>query len=517
MFSKNRPYKFIYLVLILLTVFTRFYGLNWGSGYHFHPDENNMATSLSQLTLQDLNPRFFAYGQFTLYLGYFSLKLFSITNSFINSVSILRLWSAVFSSISVFVFFLISRKLFEQRLAILASLLYIFYPGLIQLSHFGTTESLLILIFLTNIYLTFNLIEKPKNWSTYFYISLSTGIGLAAKISSLVFLFPIVLGILISLFITKNRAHFIPKLFLISILIPVIFIIFSPYSVIKISDFLSTQIYEAGVATGKNQIFYTHQFIDTPPYLFQLTKVFPYTSGLFMYTLGLAGLVFLIFNYKKTNKINKIYWLIILSSSLIYFSYFGQLFVKWTRFVSPLFFLTPLMSVYLLSKINNSLVYYLIVLICCLPGTYFMKLYFSPDIRVTASDWIVKNIPSNSNILSEGGNVVNIPLLPNNLNVINYDFYNYQPVMLVNYLISSDYIIVPSRRVFKNYDYKYYQALFNGQLGFIEIKRFQPDTDILLNPENAEETWSVFDRPTIRIYKKIRILKKYEYESLLKT
>ena len=66
--------KFLLTVIVFLAIFTRFFGLKWGDGHYFHPDENNMASSLSQLKSQDLNHRFFAYGQFPLYLGFFTLK-----------------------------------------------------------------------------------------------------------------------------------------------------------------------------------------------------------------------------------------------------------------------------------------------------------------------------------------------------------------------------------------------------------------------------------------------------------
>jgi hypothetical protein len=52
-------------------------------------------------------------------------------------------------------------------------------------------------------------------------------------------------------------------------------------------------------------------------------------------------------------------------------------------------------------------------------------------------------------------------------------------------------------------------------LGFSLIKEFTPATDFLLNPENAEETWTVFDRPTIRIYQKTTPLTLSQYQQLL--
>ena len=98
-----------------------------------------------------------------------------------------------------------------------------------------------------------------------------------------------------------------------------------------------------------------------------------------------------------------------------------------------------------------------------------------------------------------------------------YDFYNdnYSPNELAQILTKSNYILVPSRRVFKNYSFPYHQNLFNGELGFSIKKVFQPFPDFLLNSENAEETWTVFDRPTLRLYQKNKPFSADDYEKIL--
>ena len=85
MFSRLR----LLLILILLFL-TRFLFVDWGHGFYFHPDENNMASAVTKLSYHNLNPHFFAYGQFPLYLGFYSLKILGITNTFANSIFILR-------------------------------------------------------------------------------------------------------------------------------------------------------------------------------------------------------------------------------------------------------------------------------------------------------------------------------------------------------------------------------------------------------------------------------------------
>ncbi|MFA6007757.1 MAG: glycosyltransferase family 39 protein [Candidatus Shapirobacteria bacterium] len=485
-------FKVKIILLFSLAIFTRFFCLGWGQGNFFHPDENNMATSLSQLSSQNLNPHFFAYGQFPLYLGFFTLKIFGIANTFINSIFILRFYSAVFSLLSLYFFYKI-----YPRLSFV--LLLIFTPGLIQLSHFGTTESLLILTFVINLYLTKLILKKPSS-KLFLFAALNTGIAIATKISGAIFIFPIFLAAVIS-----QSWLIIPYAFLTSIFS----ILFSPYNFLAWSDFLSSMRYETAVATGSISVFYTTQFSHSLPYIFQITKIFPYVNGWSILLFALLSIPLLKFIKDKR------YYLIIFISCFIYFLYFGQLYVKWTRFMSPLFFVLPLLSAYFISTLKSRFYRLISIVLACLPGIFFMINYFLPDTRLAASQYLLSQLPANSTILSESSNVVNLPVLPNNFNVINYDFYNNYSNYLSSYLLSTNYIIIPSRRVFKNYSLNYYQHLFDGTLGFQEIKKFPPFTDFFLNPENAEETWSVFDRPTIRIYKKVKNLTLDQYENLL--
>lgn len=490
----------VFILIFIAAVFTRFWNLNWGNGYYFHPDENNMATALSQLSPNNFNPHFFAYGQFPLYLGYFSLKVLNLPLDFSYAIFILRFWSAVFSLLSLYIFYLIYPSVIFQ-------LLLIFSPGLIQISHFGTTESLLILVFAFNLYLAKQILLKPNIKKYYLYSGIITGIGLASKISSLIFLAPIFLAILYSLKKYKNIFYPIFYSCLLLLVSCLLFIILSPYNLITYQDFILALNYETQVATGSLKVFYTQQFDQTLPYIFQFIHIFPYVSGLPMFFLALLALILQITKHRL--QITK-YSIIIFISCLIYFLYFGQLYVKWTRFMSPIFFIFPLLTSLFISRMNSKIKFILLI-ISIVPGIMFMNLYLNPDIRVEASTWVDKFIPKDSIVFSESGNVNNIP----RANIF-LDFYNTSYSEIASQINASDYIIVPSRRVFKNNYYpNYYQKLFSGELGFTEVKTFTPNYDLFLNAENAEETWTVFDRPTIRIFKKIKPFTLEQYQNLL--
>jgi len=481
--SSKFPKFLIPCLLVLFTLFTRFYKLDWGNGYFFHPDENNMVSSVLQMNSQNLNPHFFAYGQFPLYLTFLTTPRHDF-----NSIALtLRFWSAIFSCLSVLFFYLVGKNIFKsQTLALIFTLLIIFTPGLIQLSHFGTTESILIFVFITNIYLSLKIFDKFK-LKYLILASLVSGIGLATKISAVFFVLPI----LISLFPK------IKKIIIYLLATTIFFIIFSPFNVLDFSSFLSSIKYEVSIASGQTPIFYTHQFVGTIPYLFQFQKIFPYTNGIPILIFSLFGLFSLPRKSKK--------YLLIVIPSLIFFLYQGQLFVKWTRFMAPIFFIFPFLSVFFLRKIKVNFLKIVLIIIAIFPGIYFLKTYIQSDIRVKASNWINQNIPSNSKVISESGNVINIPVKNLNLNVTNFDFYQFDQDELNALIKTSDYIFVPSRRVFMNnfpQTQDYYSKLFSNQLEFSQIKQFSVSNSLFLNSENAEETWSVFDNPTIRIFQK---------------
>ena len=611
--------KHVSLIIILVIAFLlRFYNLMHDAPYFFNPDERNMASAITRFALPgqlaqipscliteffnvikkaetpgcNLNPHFFAYGQFPLYLSYASDQLTEavkhllsgITNTptvlktdFPQAVLWLRFWSALFSVAAVLIVYIISRLLLNSYFALLASLFTAFSPGLIQSAHFGTTESLLAFFFLAIICLSillYRYLDVKKVVFSFeilavlFYISLALGLSLGSKLTAVTFYFPPLFTLVLS-FLKPGRIKIkkiAPRLifiyssfvFMLLSLSVLIFIISSPYNLVEPRDFKSAVFgYESDVALGKYEAFYTRQFVNTLPIVFQMEKVFPYVLGWPVFILGSIGFLLMnlhlfikvilailskIKNSKfktKSSKINYIW--ILLFGFWIYFLPNVILFAKWTRFMTPVLPFFAIFSVYLLFIISKTLTgnkIYLLFVFCfsffsVASGLAFMSIYKRPDSRVTASEWIYENIPSSSYVLSETANVVDIPLgLPGfkhpeenyNLTVISFDFYHLQerPELynqLLNHLEKADYIFIPSRRIFKNYPRlpvtyktvtKYYQFLFSGALGYEKVAEISSFPSLSLGPwqinfpdEDAEETFTVFDHPVIRIYKKV--------------
>jgi len=521
----------ILLVVILsISSLLRFAGLAWGEGYYFHPDENNIAQALLNLD-QKGNPEFYAYGQLPLLLALFSARIYQLFSfihqqpnlDFGQAVLLLRFWSALGGVASVWLGYLLGKKLISHQAGLTTATIIGFLPGLIQASHFGTTESLLTFFYLAIGYFSISFYQESKT-KDIILAGVFSGLALATKISAAFFsLIP-----LLTLLIARKKLTYWLGL---AIIILAITIIFSPFLVIDFSQTLSTLKYEVAIAQGKIATFYTRQFLETAPFIFQITKIFPFSIGWPVILISLLGLIIPFFQKPFSSKTLPP-WLIILIPALIFFLYQSQLFTKWTRFMTPIIPIFSLLAAQALTK-SPRLIQYIVLIISVLPGIFFFDIaYAQIDVRLQFSSWAKGNFPSESFILSETGNTLGLPLGEHDLEIVNFNFYNleekdYQD-QLCQLLEKADYIVIPNRRIFANHPPKkfpnianYYQKLFLGQLGFSQLKVFSPNgylpTALLYKNEEAwaEETWTVFDHPTIRVYQKSRSYSIKEYQQLI--
>lgn len=532
--SSKKTTKLLLIIVLVLAGVVRFGGLTWGRGYYFHPDENNMAQAVLSLDKTG-QPDFWAYGQLPLFLALFSTRAYNLFSfihqqsqlNFSEAVLFLRFWSALAGIASVLLVFSLAKKLISSRGAVIAAAITAFLPGLIQTSHFGTTESLLTFFYLAVAYFSLKIYQE-KSRRNFLFTGLLLGLALATKISAAAFfLLPLTASALAGKNKKRPMGNLIKNLLVCSLLAIITWLIFSPFLVIRFSQTLTTLKYEVAVAKGEIIPFYTRQFLDTIPVWFQIKKILPFLLGWPTFTISLWGIIKLL----KERK-DQPFWIIILIPSLVFFLYQSQLFVKWTRFIVPI---APIFSLLFARAIYRTpkLIQFIVVLISCLPGIFFFDLvYNQPDIRQQFSYWAKESIPSRSVILSESGNVVNLPINTNH-QVINFDFYQLEEKqnikLLCQHLETADYVLIPSRRVFANHSSSsfpvtanYYQKLFSGQLGFSLIKTFSPTSHYLLanlyyqeSETAAEETWTVFDHPTIRLYQKVRSYSAVDYQKIL--
>ncbi|MDO8570414.1 MAG: phospholipid carrier-dependent glycosyltransferase [Candidatus Daviesbacteria bacterium] len=589
---KNKKVIISLTLIMIVGAVLRFYKLDWGQGLFTHPDEYYIVISANQLSFPNqMNPHFFNYGTFSIYLNYFTQQLLQlvtldqqIASSAYNLSPFLigRFYSALFSTLTIPLIYLISLTFFNKKYSLLAAALVALTPGLIQQAHFLTPESnLIFFIFLS---LTFLLYFVKQKKSLFLILSsASLGLALGVKISSAVLFLPILLGIFLASPSASWRTipKIISRIILSLFIILVTLFIIDPYLFLDFSSFLSSFKYESALAIGTIPVFYTRQFINTVPVLFQFEKIYPYALGPALLVFGIAGFLAMCLSifrqchchpaplsvipgltrdpeynnldscpsvlrpsgskdFRRNDKNTTLVFLFIILNStfLILFLSNAFLFAKWTRFISPTFPFFAIFSAFLLFKISQfkinkyfslilkdhriaSFAYSSFLILTILWTLSYFSIYLKNDVRLQASNWIAQNLTPGTVFLEEG-NMVDIPL-PENFKRLSLNFYDLDENILSQQklkedLEKSDYFIIQSRRIFANHqrlaeDFpvtaNFYNQLFADLLEFTEIKEINsyPQLNLLgwkidFPDEVAEETWSVFDHPVIRIFQK---------------
>ncbi|PJC33945.1 hypothetical protein CO051_00640 [Candidatus Roizmanbacteria bacterium CG_4_9_14_0_2_um_filter_39_13] len=571
------------VLFVVILIYTRFVGIDWGLPYPMHPDERNMVVAILGMTCQEgwslgcLSPNFYAYGQFPLFIGYFmslasSVYAHTMGIDFNTVVISLRALSAVSSVATVFVLIKIATMLSRRSLANIwtAGLLFIFSPVFIQFSHFGTTESLLMFFVILLVYYSIFLIQDNIPLSKYvLFAGLAYGLAVSTKVSSVFFAVIPIIAILV-LLPNKDQKYSMQSLFFSLVKIAafsvVVFVVTSPFNLIDWEPFIHSMNYESEVGIGIYKAFYTRQFEYTIPWIFQFIKTFPYALGIPMVTFATVGFVLL--PWKRE-------YIFLRLSAIALFLPNAYLYAKWSRFYAPVYPIILLIGTMFFVQVVDStlqvwryesqvlgILRILGTLLIILPGVAYLAIYQNPDVRFMASKWIYTNIQSQSHILSETANVVDIPM-PNpyiddqivaqkNLQPVSFDFYEVDfneniEQDLKHEIDTAKYIFVPSRRIYwnhtcfeqisnfkfqiSNFEYTvspyeeerceklqgtypilnaYYDDLFSGKLGFTQVTEIGSyprielfgRTIIEFPDEPAEETWTVFDHPVIRIFER---------------
>lgn len=537
--------KLLLFTLLLAASFFRFYNLNWDEGHFFHPDERNIANAVSGLIFfSQMDPKFYAYGGFLIYLYKGTVDLLSLLFqnpplstdwSYINLIG--RYYSAFFSTMTLIPLFLLTRKLFTEKTAFLTCLLYVFTVSSIQTAHFSITENFLTLSLVTMTYLSLLLYEKPT-FIRYFLIGLLLGITVATKTTGISYT---LLPFITTLLLLTSRRSSLGKGFAglagIGGLAFLVFSLFSPFTFLNMEKFLESMRFENSVVLGTNPVVYTLQFTSTLPYLFQIQNLF-WQLGPVMLA-SLFGIILLLKNLIKSRKAEL---LIFLSFPLIYFMYVGGWHTKFIRYMVPLlpFFLISA-SIFLLWMIKKWRyvgigLTSLCVGITILWALTFFSIYTRPQTRVIASEWIYINVPRGSVLYSEHWDEgLPIPLLmgsPDEYYMNQLTIYEPDNEAKISYYATSlaraDYVTITTRRLYGTLlnlpdkyplTSKYYELLFSGKLGFKKVKEFSSYPSLFgieINDDTSEETFQVYDHPKVMIFRNTKRLSAEEITAVFK-
>jgi hypothetical protein len=400
---------------------------------------------------------------------------------------------------------------------------------------------------------------KTRFWPWLILTGIFWGLSIGTKINQLVFAPGIFLALLLrnlSKPTTNNRQPTTSKTnfkLLTSILnfalctlhsllqfLPLILIALSiwaltnPHILADQNKFLSMLDYEGGLARGQIITFYTRQFINTTPLVFQATRVYPWILSWPVFLLGTIGLLVMLL--KGTKRFVQIlinpksksprsqflvtcYLLLVPVWGLVQLATIGTLYVKWTRYLIPTLPYFVLATTWLLNKLHNNHVktrhpeatiesklqqspknllqspnlhYVLCALVITTQALWtlaFFTIYTRPDPRIAAANWAKQNLDPQAHTLSEVYDMGITTFSPYMQKIKLFNFYElddpgHRPTrqrQLRNILPNTQVIIVNSRRIWKNaLDHpdqfpeaaRFYTQLFDGSLGFTKVADF---------------------------------------------
>ncbi len=552
------------MAIFLLAAFFRFYGLNWDQDQHLHPDERFLTmvtnaiswpadfseyldTQTSPLNPHNRGYNFFVYGTFPLFFTKWVAEF--LNKADYNGLTIVgRQLSALFDLGTVLLVFLIAKAIKTPRgwpnglprgggtrktnisniglldnwiIGLFAAFIYAAMVLPIQLSHFFAVDTYLTFFITLSFYLLIKIINYPlKVLSSKFLVlgsllGISLGLAFASKISAILFLPIIGLGLLIFLIRKKNFRLFFIICCLLSVVCYLTFRLAQPY-VFATGNIFDITLNQKVLDNWKQvQILMkpesgyppSVQWIGTKPLIFPFNNMVIWGLGL---PLGIIALMAISYGLwvmgyglirKKLNSQltthNSQLSLVLLWILLLFF-YQGVQVGPNIRYFHPIYPFLAIISGYFVYQVFNKVQskfkarIFLFFVLCFLffvliyPFS-FISIYTRPHSRVIASQWIYENIPKNSVIASEYWDD-GLPLTLSSEK--RSDLYRYVQLPIYDpdaqekwkkideTLSAVDYIILSSNRLWGSITkteerypigHKYYTLLFDGSLGFEKV------------------------------------------------
>ncbi|MGB3082412.1 MAG: glycosyltransferase family 39 protein, partial [Candidatus Omnitrophota bacterium] len=195
--------KYLLLFILGLSLALNLLGLRWGYPVmNWHPDEK-VKRIVEFLASNSLNPRYFINPSFFLYLLFIPVKILTLIRPMASRADITiicRIVTAIVGTSSVFVTYLIAKKIFGEKSGIYAALFLALAAGNVIYSHYVLPAVLLTTLIMLCLYYIIKYVESGKN--IYFYYSCAIfGLAMSTKYTALI-VFP---SILLGLFFTYKK------------------------------------------------------------------------------------------------------------------------------------------------------------------------------------------------------------------------------------------------------------------------------------------------------------------------
>lgn len=384
--ARRDPTFWALLGVTFIALLLRLYGINWDANNHLHPDEREIVFKAMCLSFpgtprigncdpaytgpgwllspdSPLNPHFFAYGSFPLYVlaavthglawltqltgGHFVPPDGGTWDDFNHFTLVGRTLSAIFDAGSVLLAGVITRRLAGRWAALLAAAFVATIPFEAQVAHFYAVDTVMLFFVMLTLYgcvLLVQAIGAPQRhilaaggqwwaWRFGVLIGLAYALAIATKISALPLAVPIIVSLALCWRRRGTEATLLALMGIVSTAL-VAYTLTSPYTFLDWKTFQQQVTEQTMLSQGKLDYPYVRQFADATNYIYPLRQLLLYDMGLPLGLLGLAGFVWAASKLWRTLNTD---WLILVSWLAVYFGIVGGAYMKFSRYMLPVF------------------------------------------------------------------------------------------------------------------------------------------------------------------------------------
>ena len=540
----------------------RFTGLAWGAPYyHFHIDEHFvfMGADMLRRSLHEAStsPKFFMYGPLPMWLlngiravhdWLFGPLALNVKQDEITYMVMGRAISAAFGTACVPLAYVVARRVAGRTAGLIAALLLACAVVQLRESHFFSVD-MSMLFFAVLVWICALRIADEGRVRDYVLAGLSLGAAVASKYTALFVLVVLAVAHLFApgrprrLGDATGWLKWVARGATPLVVAPIVFAAVDPMAIMYFRKFLDDIDYwVVQVNSGTWRPIFMAQFADIQPQLYWFTNVLWWGLGPALEIAGLLGVVWLLARRDRRS-------VIAASFPIAYYAAVGQGIGPFMRYAAPfavgLSVSAGVLCADLLVRRRLRVVGLAVTIGVCgataLYAAAYMNVFRSPDSRLTASDWLIRNVPRDANILVEPSH--NIPPTGSYLTDIDFnrdyvlwrnserhDYYRltsldtYQYLYdrrtgdeerrryIASHLAAVDWIVMDDTFVqfyqhLPERDFgvmkQYYRDLFGGRLGFQLVKTFKVYPSLFrhtINDDGAEMTFRLFDHPRVIVF-----------------
>ncbi len=525
------PTRWWLLALLLFALAVRLYRNRWDDGHFFHPDERAIGFAVERLSFVPLrlNPQFFAYGSFPIYVVRVSSAVVSLVRpslrGFDGAILVGRAVSALWGAGTVLLLALLGMRLYDRATGLLGGFFLAASVSHLQNSHFATSDIPLTALVLATLVLLIRSVESPSLLN-FALAGACLGLALATKFSALPLLLPVGVGLLLCRIRGSNWSRVVLAGAVVAAAAGAAFFVGQPFAVLDFRAWSHDILEQSRMVRHAGLFPYTNQYVGTPKYLYDLEQFILWGAGPLLGVAALAGVGFAVVRAARRREASQI---LLLSWVVPFFLVTGSFEIKFPRYLLPIYPMLALWAAAWLVEKGRASRAWRIAGATVVAGTLlwvaaFVSIYTRPHSFVTASEWFYENAAAGSRVLiqhwDEG---FPFPLpderSPERFRMAELPFYEpdgeAKLAALASEMASADWLVLQTPRIYGAIGrvpgkypitWKLLRHLFAGELGYKLVADFTSRPALFgieIPTELADESFSVYDHPKVLIFRNV--------------